>query len=377
MPTSLILRCFLTAAFLLILSAGRAFACQETDPNHPGTWLVKLDSGRRYAGRVEAASDRSTMVLTRRNGRLAFIESKEIESKKQVDLQYAPKTFDQMEKSLKKEFGAKYRVSRTQHFLVVYPVDGNHQTWALPFEELFLRFKGYFRSRGLTISQPEFPLVAVVLNSRKEFDRMLAQAKMPGSSNVVGYYSLKSNRLFTYKFQTRWKNEKQNIADTMETLVHEAVHQCAFNCGVHSRIFRNPRWSSEGLATFFEAPGVNNYFKFPDQKSRINWGRLAALRRYYEKTDAMKGQLAQMVSNDNIFRSDPSLAYALAWGLTSYLAERNPHRYVQYLEKLKRFESTASSTRSKRIRHFEDSFGSIESVENGLRSYIESLPKKK
>ncbi len=370
-------RLFLASTLLLTLCAVPLLARQETDANHPGTWLVELETGRRYAGRIEAASNQKTVVMTRRNGRLAFIEADDIESKKQVDLRYAPKTFAQMNENLKKEFGAKYSVSRTNHFLVVYPVDGDHQTWAVPFEELFLRFKGYFRSRGMTISEPEFPLVAVVLNSRNEFDRMLAQANMAGSRNVVGYYSLKSNRLFTYKFATNWKSEKQNIADTMETLVHEAVHQCAFNCGVHSRIFRNPRWTSEGLATFFEAPGVNNYFKFPEQKSRINWGRLRALRGYYEKDGAMKGKLGQIVSNDGIFRSDPDLAYAIAWGLTSYLAERNPHRYVQYLEKLKRFEKTASVTWSSRTKHFEDTFGSIESVENGLRSYIASLPKSK
>ena len=276
--------------------------------------------------------------------------------------------------SLQKEFGSKYQVSLTTHFLVVHP-HGSYEKWALPFEQLFERFKAYFRTRGLTIDEPEFPLVAVVLNSRKEFDRMLAQAKVPGARGVVGYYALKSNRLFTYKFSHR-RSEDENIDATMDTIVHEAVHQTAFNCGIHSRIFPTPRWASEGLATFFEAKGINNYFAFPDQKSRLNWTRLDNLRSYYEK-DRVNGKLASLVANDNLFRSDPMLAYAMAWGLTSYLAERNPHRYVQYLETLKKYESTASSTWGNRTKQFEAAFGPIKSVEGGLQSYIQSLPKEK
>ena len=365
-------RTLLFAISPLLMLACAASATAQSDPNHPGTWLVKLESGKRYAGRIEGSSA-STMLMTRRNGRLAFIKKESVESKKQVETGFRSKTFGQMKEKLQTEFGSKYQVSETPHFLVVHP-PGEYKQWAEPFEELYVRFKAYFRTRGLTINEPEFPLVAVVLRTRNEFNRMLDQGNISGDHNVVGYYSIKSNRLFTYKFSNAGRSEKQNIADTLDTIIHEASHQTAFNCGIHSRLFPNPRWTSEGLATFFEADGINNYFAFPDPKSKINWERLNSLRKYYDQ-GKVKGKLQSLVGSDNLFRSDPLLAYAISWGLTSYLAERNPHQYVKYLERLKQQESTASISRTNRLKHFVSVFGKIALVEGGMENYINSLPK--
>ena len=46
------------------------------------------------------------------------------------------------------------------------------------------------------------------------------------------------------------------------TVIHEATHQIAFNCGLHTRYADNPLWLTEGMALYFETP---------DLRSRSGW----------------------------------------------------------------------------------------------------------
>jgi hypothetical protein len=344
----------------------------DSSVNPKATYLITTNKGRKYAGRIEIKVP-EFLVMTRRNGRIVRLTPDEIRTIKKVADNFTSKTFLQIREKLEKEFGSKYQVSQTRHFLVVHP-PGKYETWALPFEQLFERFKAYFKTRGMTISEPEFPMVAVVLRSHKEFRSMADRKSL--SQGVIGYYSLDSNRLISYRHNSSWQDDKSNWADTMDTIIHEATHQTACNTGVHSRIAINPRWVTEGLATMFEAKGVNNYFKYPDPVSRINWGRLESLRQFYDEK-AVAGNLENLVSTDQLFRTQPEKAYALSWGLTSYLAERNPHRYVQYIELLQKKEFSSSLTPAIRLKCFVQSFGSPESVEAGLRQYIDRLPNRK
>ena len=54
---------------------------------------------------------------------------------------------------------------------------------------------------------------------------------------------------------------------TVSTIVHEATHQIAFNCGLHTRLSDCPRWFSEGIAMYFETP---------DLRSAKGWNRASA-----------------------------------------------------------------------------------------------------
>ena len=45
----------------------------------------------------------------------------------------------------------------------------------------------------------------------------------------------------------------------VSTIVHEATHQIAFNCGLHTRLSDCPRWLSEGIAMYlFETPDLSS-----------------------------------------------------------------------------------------------------------------------
>ena len=83
--------------------------------------------------------------------------------------------------------------------------------------------------------------------------------------SVIGYFSLFSNRMTMYDLtgleaQGRGARRRRTAAQinqilaqpdalrTVATIVHEATHQIAFNCGLHARLSDCPLWFSEGIA---------------------------------------------------------------------------------------------------------------------------------
>ena len=65
----------------------------------------------------------------------------------------------------------------------------------------------------------------------------------------------------------------------MATIIHEATHQLAFNCGMQNRYADIPLWLSEGIAIYFETPDLRNKRGWRSIGS-VNRVRLAEFRRY-------------------------------------------------------------------------------------------------
>ncbi len=279
-----------------------------------------------YVGKP-LAWDGTEMMLLRRDGKISILPVSSPDDYETVNSDFKPYAEDVLRTKLQKEFGRKYQVSITRNFIVVHP-PGSYRVWAMPFEELYARFDAYFRSRGFSLNNPEFPMVAVVLRTRNEFDRFL-RAYHQYDEKILGYYSPTSNRIITYD-QQHGKTSDPNWFFNADTIIHEATHQTAFNTGVHSRLCPVPRWVSEGLAMLFEAPGVNNSMYYTKLEDRINRNRLLELQSFYRK-DQVQGRVVEIVTSDRLFRSDPSLAYAISWGLTFYLSEKMPGQYHAFL----------------------------------------------
>ena len=73
-----------------------------------------------------------------------------------------------MRGQLLREFGDHFDVSGTGNYLVVHPA-GQRDRWADDSRRLFRSFVHYFSVRGMRPAAPEFPLVAVVLPSQRDF----------------------------------------------------------------------------------------------------------------------------------------------------------------------------------------------------------------
>ena len=278
--------------------------------------------GKEYIGQP-LAWDGKEVALFRRDGRISQLPAPDLKKLDIVEDHYKPFGKDEMIAKLRAEFGSKYQVSPTKNFIVVHP-PGSAKKWADPFQDLYYRFGLYFKARGVELEEPPAPLVAIVLRTRREYDRFIKDYQ-PGMEYSAGYYSSRSNRIITYDHsaQGKWRSSD-------DTLVHEATHQTAYNTGIHRRFGNTPRWLSEGLAQLFEAKGINNSRRYGDPSDRINEQALRQLMDLYKK-DQVAGAVQQLVRKDNMFRTDIEKAYAVSWGVSLYLAENYPRKYVAYL----------------------------------------------
>ena len=342
------------------------FAKVKIEPG--ATYLLKMEDGKRLAGRIEIAGP-IRMVITRRCGRIARPLHRDIKSIKKVDDTFTPKTFDQIRSGLVKEFHGKYSVSRTQHFLVVHP-PGEFGEWAQPFEQFYANFHAYWRARGVALQHSEFPLVAVVLRTEREFKKMAKQHDIEWAG---GYYSHDSNRLLTYVYDYDSVSDKKNREYTFSTIRHEVAHQLSFNTGLENRGWSSAQWFSEGLAQLFEADGVNDSIKHSSLVSRIHYGELKEYLSFRKKGDA--NSIIERHLKGGLFNSDRALAYSSAWALMMFLSETRPQQLAEYAE-LQRAASTRGSNGWSRNQLFVKAFGDVKLLEAHMNNYMNKLAKE-
>jgi hypothetical protein len=195
--------------------------------------------------------------------------------------------------------------------------------------------------------------VAVVYPRQIDFLQQAAREGVPPNSGLLGYYSPVSNRIVMYDAAA--SGNGWDWTTNADTIIHEAAHQTAFNCGVHARFGNPPQWVVEGLGTMFEARGVWQSQRYKNVGDRINRGRLEAWRSYKSRRDS--DAIAQLVSSDRPFRKQPLAAYAEAWALSFFLCETMPKKYVEYLSKTASRPAFDDYTSHERLNDFTSVFG--------------------
>jgi hypothetical protein len=171
---------------------------------------------------------------------------------------------------------------------------------------------------------------------------------------MLGYYSPATNRIAMYDITAGRKST--DWTTNAETIIHEALHQAAFNGGLHNRFGQTPRWVAEGLGTLFEARGVWNSRQFTAASDRVNHIQLESFRRYLPRRKS--SALPELISSDRVFHGDVQGAYAEAWALTFFLSETEPKKYFQYLQKTAQAKSFEAYPAPQRVRDFTEIFGS-------------------
>ncbi|WP_425618719.1 DUF1570 domain-containing protein [Anatilimnocola sp. NA78] len=307
--------------------------------------------GQAHEGTPLRFNQQQVLMLTRSGKLLDFAPEQATE--------YAPAgtgfrsyTTAEMRGQLLREFGQGFEVSGGGRFLVVHPA-GQGNAWAPRFEQLHRSFAHYFAARGYKPPEPRFPLVAVVFPKQVDFVRYATAEGNHASSSMLGYYSPATNRIVTYD-STAGRASDWTV--NAETIIHEALHQAAFNGGLHNRFGQTPRWVAEGLGTLFEARGVWNSQQYPAATERVNRSQLESFRRYLPRRN--KNAIADLVSSDRAFEQDVPGAYAESWALTFYLSETEPKKYLQYLQKTAALKSFEPYRSPERLRDFTATFGS-------------------
>jgi hypothetical protein len=151
----------------------------------------------------------------------------------------------------------------------------------------------------------------------------------------------------------------------VSTIVHEATHQIAFNCGLHTRLSDCPRWFSEGIAMYFETPDLRST-KGWRGIGAVNWPRLELFQQSLSTRPA--GSLETLIRDDKRF-VDPKqalAAYAEAWALTYFLIHKHPKEYVSYLRLLSAKKPLLQDSPQQRLDEFRGIFGSLTKLNTEL-----------
>ena len=264
---------------------------------------------------------------------------------------------------------AGFSLLTTRHYVVCFDTSRDYAQWcAALFERLHETFGNFWSQAGLEIVDPPRPLVVVIFADRAAYERHAAGDLGAAADRVVGYYNLMSNRVTTFDLTgtdglaagaTRPGGAAAEImaspaaAGLVSTLVHEATHQMAFNCGMHRRLAPVPLWVSEGIATYFETP---------DLAADRGWRGVGAPNR--SRLDQFlagyrEGDIAAIVAADDRFRDAdrPLDAYAAAWALTRHLTESKKAAFIAYLRDQAAKQPLAEESAADRTRAFEAAFG--------------------
>lgn len=343
--------CFITRSTMVIVLWLLALSYAQAQSNQPlrQTFEVLLN-GNRVEG-MPLAWTREQVFLLGRDGAMYDFAPNHAKDFRQVSPDFRPLPATVMKSRLETELGSRYTVTATGMFLVAHPTGKQH--WAERFEELYRSFVSYFQVRGFELATPEFPMIAVVYERQQDFMQFAVSQSVPANEQMLGCYFLASNRVALYDFDAgKAGNATQNLA----TIVHEALHQVAFNTGIHQRWSPPPRWVAEGLGTLFEAPGIWDARNHPRAEDRINRQRLTDYRA--NQKDRSPDRLAQLLSSDRPFTTSAIAAYAEAWALTYYLVETQPRDYARYLALTADRPPFTEYSQQDRLKDFTEVFGS-------------------
>ena len=368
------------------------------------------DDTQTYRGMIVAKSAQECFIVDR-FGRQARLPIANLKSFSVVAESFRPASQSEFRRQLEAELGPEYEVATSKHY-VVAGTRGHGRSYAALFEEIFNQVDAFYALRGFRTSEPDAPLVALVLIDQAAFKKYCEGDQMAWTDGLRGYYSLKSNRVVMYDLpelfqavrltpeadlQTR---EKTDIADaspsdgggssdnfedrggssltrlqeagsasavggeTADTIIHETTHQVGFNIGIHSRIGGTPLWVLEGMATVLESPGMRTRSGASGNLEKVNAERLEWFRKKYSER-RQPGDLAKLIAADDMFGSQTLDAYSAAWGITWFLTE-NPARarlFSKYLKTISEHDPLRQYTAEERLKDFQTIFGDIARLE--------------
>ena len=275
--------------------------------------LRKNDREQKIVGRVLVKAEDGGLLVMSPDGTLSTVPPEELVSHAEDTEEFKPLSSSELAARLLDELPAGFEVHATKHYLIAYNTSKAYAQWCgALFERLYNAFTNYWTRQGFELRTPEFPLVAVVFADQASYGRFAHAELGEAAASIIGYYSLASNRMTMYDLtgmqglraagdrrgspaQINQMLSRPDAERTVATVIHEATHQIAFNCGLQTRYADIPLWISEGIAVYFETPDLSSPKGWRNFGS-INQVRLAAFSEYAERRPA--DSLRTLIADD-------------------------------------------------------------------------------
>ncbi len=339
--------------------------------------LLRRDGQQRLVeGRVLVEARDGGVLLESRDGVYWVIPPEQMEERKTLGVSstFDPLSHRELEEKLLESLPAGFATHTTKRYVIAYDTSRSYAIWCGSlFERLYSAFTNYWSGRRVELHEPEVPLVAIIFADRRTYIRHATEELGSPPGNVVGYYNLLTNRVTMFdltgaeRFSGTGRHRgnraaiqrilsQPGAAKNVATIVHEATHQVAYNCGLQTRFADIPLWVSEGLATYFETPDVQSN-KGWRRLGGVNQDRLRTFLQYLPQRDS--DSLPSLLRNDERFRDQRQAvdAYAEAWALNYFLLRQKADLYTEYLRMLKEKPQLVQDAPETRLEEFQSVFG--------------------
>jgi hypothetical protein len=304
---------------------------------------------------------------------------------------------DELAETLRGGLFKTFRLHRTDHYLIFYQDsrDPEEVTASLRFaeasgkllESLYRRLLDTFRKHEVPVHETEFPLVAVIYRTEKDF-----RAGKSIDPEVQAYYEIYTNKIYFYE-----RSDKDEAAPEIssmrkpQTVAHEGTHQILQNIGVHARLAEWPIWLIEGLAEYCATPSSTRKGKpVWDGPGKINGLHMATIRELEDPVSlAFRGSgggarpvirepgkplVESLIRKTRLTPTE----YALAWAMTHYLAVKREDDFVRYLKAMSQIQPLAPRTPEDQVRDFQQVFGAdLVALDRSIDAYLRKLSKQR
>ncbi len=334
----------------------------------------KSDAGtNKSIGEVVVKYADGSLLLLTPDGRLWALKAEEILSLEPTDEMMSPMTSDEIYEQFQAQLPPGFLVHKTKHYVLVYNTSAAYVKWVGElFERLYRGFYNYWKSQRVRLEEPRFPLVAIVFSNKASYLQYAEREIGDSAKAMIGYYNLNTNRMISYDLTgmdgllprgttgvptSRLIDQvlsQPQAERTVATIVHEAVHQIAYNSGLQVRLADNPRWVSEGLAMFFESPDFSSSTGW--SMGKVNYYNL---RKFAQYLPQRRESVAALIADDSrlVQSATAQFAYPESWALTYFLMKTKKKAYADYLQELATLEPLGETTPRERVDMFKKHFG--------------------
>jgi Protein of unknown function (DUF1570) len=342
------------------------------------------------SGELVVKAQDGGLLLLSADGELWSIQPEEVIAHRTDDKAFAALSAAEAGAAMLKRLPEGFEVYSTAHYVICHNTSRAYAQWCgALYERLYTGFINFWSHKGITLHEPRLPLVCIVFADQDSYVRFAREELADRTDNIVAYYSLRTNRITMFDLtglealrqpsDSRGTTAQINqmlarpAAERMvATVIHEATHQLAYNCGLHQRFADIPLWVSEGVAMYFEAPDLSNS-KGWKTIGAVNRPRLRTLREYSAQRPT--GSLHSLISDDKRLR-DPrqvSAAYAEAWALNYFLIRQRPKEYVAYLKKLSQKGPLLWDEPQERLAEFKAAFGELDKLDAEFLRHMQKV----
>jgi len=364
-------------------------ACVSLAAGEEHFGLNKGGAEVKVSGRIVVQAEDGGVLLEDRAGRLWTALPDEITNRDEDTLPFVPVDGEKLAQVVLEGLPDGFSVHTTAHYVICYNTSKAYAQWCgALFERLYRAFNNFWDRRGVTMEEPQQRMVAVIFSDEQSYKRYAANELGAAADTIVGYYNLMSNRVVMYDLtgaqavrgpDDRLPSGKEinrvlnrpAAGSLVATIIHEATHQIAFNCGLQTRLADIPIWLSEGVAMYFETPDLKSSRGWKGigavNRSRLNQFRAYSKNRPADSLEALlKNDLRiKGRSKDSRHQGRQAVldAYAEAWCLTYFLIKNHPDNFIAYMKLLSKKEPLMEDSADQRIEQFERFFGDLESLD--------------